>query len=76
MNIDVAMDNLAREVLDYPPWRDRLEFFNRRAYLASEFLMGAILVNFGMSAYMILGMHYADQTCAAKGAAHACASVP
>lgn len=63
VNIDEAMDNLATEILDYPPWRARLEALNRRAYLASEFLMGAILINFAMSAYMILGMHYTDQTC-------------
>lgn len=63
MNIDEAMDNLAQEIKDYPPWLDRLEFYNKRAYVASECLMGAIVINFGMSAYMILGMHYADQTC-------------
>lgn len=56
-------DALPEELLAYPAFSDQLQAHNKRSYLASEAMMAVLVVNFVVSAALILSpAHFAGKT--------------
>ena len=58
---DLPGDNLPQEIQGYPSYLDRLRRHNRHVYVTSELLFVALLVNFVLSAVLILGDHFSGR---------------
>ncbi len=56
---DLPGDNLPQEIALYPLFLDRMRNHNKRVYITAELLFGALLVNFALSAVVILRNHCA-----------------
>jgi hypothetical protein len=59
---DQPEDALPEEIAAYPSYLARLRTHNKRTYVAAEIMFVALLINFVISAVLILGKHYAGRT--------------
>jgi hypothetical protein len=59
---DQPEDALPEEIAAYPAFLARLRAHNKRSYYAAELMFVALIVNFAVSAVLILDKHYAGRT--------------